>query len=648
MSGQLGELVVSLQADLARFREDMGKANKVAQDQMRQISGEFTRGANTIERSFAGVAAVTAGAFSTAAIMAFAKETVAASLAAEKLNLQFKAAAGNAELAAKELGYIKGVSRNLGLDFADTATAYGKFMAATRNTSIEGETSRRVFEGVSKAVTALGLRSDEAAGIFLALSQMMSKGKVSAEELNGQLGERLPGALKLAADGMGLTTAELMKQMQAGKIMSSDLLPKLAAEMEKTYGKAAEEAATKGQASINRFKNEILETEKAIGNKLRPALDKLAAWGADGLKTIRENPQGPLDHVFRLIAWAETGKFVNGPNPTAANANIDPQMARVEADRRARQEETNRQRAAAEKLAASADEAAKARAKALAEEERRQEAALRATNKQLEYQNQLLEKAVKDWDLAGLGSGLLDDPLKAPKPRKPSFSLTGAPETMGYGGNPTWSDDTVAAAQKEKAELLQIESSYNKELMSMKFDLASQAADLAMQMAGDSKGAAIAALTFQKAITVAQILLSTESAAMAALAPPPLGLGPVAGMPYAGSIRAMGYASAAIAGVSGMVEAAKIDGRASGGPVTAGTPYIVGEKRPELFVPGQSGTIVPYVPQGGGKVDVTNVYNVSTGVQDTIRAELFRMGPAFERLAINSVRAAMQRGELQR
>ncbi len=33
-----------------------------------------------------------------------------------------------------------------------------------------------------------------------------------------------------------------------------------------------------------------------------------------------------------------------------------------------------------------------------------------------------------------------------------------------------------------------------------------------------------------------------------------------------------------------------------GGPVEAGKPYVVGEKRPELFVPNQSGVIIPYVP----------------------------------------------------
>jgi hypothetical protein len=44
-------------------------------------------------------------------------------------------------------------------------------------------------------------------------------------------------------------------------------------------------------------------------------------------------------------------------------------------------------------------------------------------------------------------------------------------------------------------------------------------------------------------------------------------------------------------------------GRAAGGPVVAGTPYIVGEHRPELFVPRQSGDILPYVPSGGGGGD---------------------------------------------
>jgi tape measure domain-containing protein len=44
--------------------------------------------------------------------------------------------------------------------------------------------------------------------------------------------------------------------------------------------------------------------------------------------------------------------------------------------------------------------------------------------------------------------------------------------------------------------------------------------------------------------------------------------------------------------------------RAAGGPVTSGSPYIVGERGPELFVPGRSGTIVPNNKLGGGGTSV--------------------------------------------
>lgn len=50
--------------------------------------------------------------------------------------------------------------------------------------------------------------------------------------------------------------------------------------------------------------------------------------------------------------------------------------------------------------------------------------------------------------------------------------------------------------------------------------------------------------------------------------------------------------------------------RAEGGPVTAGAPYVVGERGPELFVPGRSGTIVPNDQMSGSKVEVGSI-NIS-------------------------------------
>ena len=67
---------------------------------------------------------------------------------------------------------------------------------------------------------------------------------------------------------------------------------------------------------------------------------------------------------------------------------------------------------------------------------------------------------------------------------------------------------------------------------------------------------------------------------------------------------------------------APVGARALGGPVGAGMPYIVGEKGPELFVPGTSGAIVPndllHASSGGGSTTAGNTYaiTVQAGVGD--------------------------------
>jgi len=59
----------------------------------------------------------------------------------------------------------------------------------------------------------------------------------------------------------------------------------------------------------------------------------------------------------------------------------------------------------------------------------------------------------------------------------------------------------------------------------------------------------------------------------------------------------------------------KIWGKAAGGPVTGGTPYVVGEKGPELFVPNSHGNIVPNHDMRGGSNVVVNIDASGSSVQ---------------------------------
>ena len=75
-------------------------------------------------------------------------------------------------------------------------------------------------------------------------------------------------------------------------------------------------------------------------------------------------------------------------------------------------------------------------------------------------------------------------------------------------------------------------------------------------------------------------------------------------------------------GLTGMLMSAFGGFRANGGPVSGGTPYIVGERGPELFVPSRNGTIVPNGAGGG----VTVNQNISFGA-GVSRAEIQAMLP---------------------
>lgn len=71
--------------------------------------------------------------------------------------------------------------------------------------------------------------------------------------------DRLPGAVKLAADSMGVTAAELMKMMEQGELMAEDFLPKFAVAMRESVreGDALNKMMQGTSATLGRFINSV-------------------------------------------------------------------------------------------------------------------------------------------------------------------------------------------------------------------------------------------------------------------------------------------------------------------------------------------------------------------------------------------------------
>ena len=132
--------------------------------------------------------------------------------------------------------FLSNTATNYGHDLLTLTERYIKFRAASMQSNMAATETMKIFDSVAKAAGVLGLKTDEVNGVFLALEQMISKGKVTTEELRRQLGERLPGAMGIMAKAMGVSISQLDKMLKAGEVLSDEALPKFAVELQKAYG----------------------------------------------------------------------------------------------------------------------------------------------------------------------------------------------------------------------------------------------------------------------------------------------------------------------------------------------------------------------------------------------------------------------------
>lgn len=125
---------------------------------------------------------------------------------------------------AKEWKYMTELADALGIEIESIAESYTKFAVSAKAVGLDMNQTKLMFEGVAKAGRVFHLSKDDMNGVFKALEQMLSKGQVYAEELRGQLGERLPGAVAMFAQATGRTMPEFMKAMEEGKVTGREVV----------------------------------------------------------------------------------------------------------------------------------------------------------------------------------------------------------------------------------------------------------------------------------------------------------------------------------------------------------------------------------------------------------------------------------------
>lgn len=159
------------------------------------------------------------------------------------------------EGAKRATDFVKNLANNTGVDQIETLSSFAKFSAGAGDMDTGQKES--LFSNVIGTSRLMGLSTDEINGILKAFEQMASKGKIQAEELRGQLGDRMAGAFQLFARSLGMTTEQLDAAMKNGKVLSKDVLPKVSAEMGRMIDKAGgwEKIINSTQTQLGRLSN---------------------------------------------------------------------------------------------------------------------------------------------------------------------------------------------------------------------------------------------------------------------------------------------------------------------------------------------------------------------------------------------------------
>ena len=304
LKGKLQEEQAAAQAAAARTKEAGAAAEK----------------AGSQANAGAGGMGNMATAMKTLAAAAVVREFVQTNASMESMTKSLEMVTGSSEAAKREMAFVREESSRLGLEIVSAANSYMQLAASAKGTALEGQATRDIWSAVAESMARLGKTTAETDGALLAISQMMSKGVVSAEELRGQLGERLPGAFQAAARAMGTTTQGLGEMLEKGEIIAADFLPKFAAELNKLGSQDGEGFET-FTARWNRLKNSLKEGATTF-NDIIPLFDAVSwttgktagviglatgAFGmlgakikgdADGIEKYRQSIMASGDAVF--------------------------------------------------------------------------------------------------------------------------------------------------------------------------------------------------------------------------------------------------------------------------------------------------------------------------------------------------------------
>ena len=142
----------------------------------------------------------------------------------KKQRLALKLVIGDTEQYNQAQEFLAKTSAELAIPQDVIVRQFTALTASVKGAGYSVKDAENVFRSIASGIRGTGGSLEDMKSAMVATAQVFSKGKVSAEELRQQLGERLPGAFTLFARSMDMTPAMLDKALEQGKVTLDDFL----------------------------------------------------------------------------------------------------------------------------------------------------------------------------------------------------------------------------------------------------------------------------------------------------------------------------------------------------------------------------------------------------------------------------------------
>lgn len=264
-----------------------------AAEQLRQttgLRGFFNQIGGGLTSRFLGIGAAIGAVYTTGRFIA---ESYRAVIATERLQNTFKSILGSASAAGDELKRLRQEADRTGFVFLEVAPRVANFMAAAKEAGLAAGLSQKISSAVLNAGASLGLDAGRQSEALLALEQMMSRGSVMSQELRLQWGNAMPGGLSIFAKALGVTNGKLLEMVESGTLLSKDVMPKVADQLNKMFPPNKE--ANESLKALAAYQNALNDFKTGAGELLKPI--STTVLGTSGMA------MSGVANLFKFETW---------------------------------------------------------------------------------------------------------------------------------------------------------------------------------------------------------------------------------------------------------------------------------------------------------------------------------------------------------